>query len=293
MIFIFAGASLFVGGGWTLLMAFFFQDPFAEIFPFGLLFGFLFVALMLGLVFWQERLAKQLALPLGQLTMSTGNLMICDPANLALPHILKDASVEYQVPRGQFPLTLTVKHYADKRQSIQRPLWASLSISPLPPQRKELLGTVPCQSGTVALVDSAALAHFNHVGPDRIGLFVGPDHAQAAESIRDKFQLTLHQESDQVTRIQEPLDQNLAEAIPIFLKGQDKASFLVKTNSSFDLLADQLLHNQVPIHSHANLVLNPETGDNIFVLSLSSKDETCQVFGHYIEDNLVALGLEL
>lgn len=292
MIIIFAGAGLLLGGGWTLLMAIFLQDPLAEIFPFGLLFGFLFVALMLGLVFWRERFAKQLDLPLGHLTVSAGKLVIIDPASLALPHILKEVSVECQVPRGQFPLTLRVKHYPDKRQSIQRPLWATLSFSHHPPERKELLGTVPCQSGTVALVDSAALAHFDQVGPDRIGLFVGPNHHQAAESIREKFELTLHQETDQVTRIQEPLDHNLAEAIPLFLKVQEKASFLVKTNSSYDLLADQLLQNQVPIHSHANLVLNSETGENIIVISLSSKDKACQVYGHYVGDRLAALSLE-
>lgn len=272
---IFIATAVAFGVPWGYLVSWLMDDP--AIKPYGLLAGALFSLSLLIVLNISHNVIKYLlfdyvrTISLGKLTVISGELVI----------VAASGALKIKILPGNFPVQLVVKKEQvlnEKKDSFfeaERVVNLRVILSPgAPPKKSQSIPlnketiSIPHPSDVLWLIDAQTMdKKFIHVGPYREGWFTGPGCQGAAEKIKQKMGLDYSNEAEYYCKIIEPLSENMASAIPLFLNQDEQQLFYVKTGGTYDQISEKLSDNNQPFFSSCNLALDPETRENLIAIS--------------------------
>ena len=222
---------------------------------------------------------------IGELHCHSPVLLLADPA------AMHSVRVE-DIPTGRHTLHARLIHYPEGSVRVAK---IAIRFRPGNADERRALGSIGVDSAMVVALDEATFqAHWQEVGPERIGRSGPPsEHRRVAKLIGDKFGLTWREIDFWHTEFVEPISEELESRITDFLKTFPEYAkypfmhFGVKTWNSLDRVFEAMRDRL-----WSQLVLDPASGAYLFVVSSGFGDGEYSVEGLYGGGELRAVEVE-
>ncbi len=287
-VIVFVGTSLGMGAAWSILTEGFTQGI-GQYAIEGIVVGALLniVLTLIPFGFMRSILFSEIEVEnLGELEITTGEMLICDPFFLKK---LPEGTIELKgLNPGNFPLKITLR----KKGNVKNIIKAELGDIDVKGERR-LLGQIPVVSRTICLVDTNNFkSKFQFQGTERVGMIFSKKHKEIAEKIKEKLELDYIEDSEMTSKFLQSITENLERGIKTFLNQEEKASFFIWTNNTYDQISKQLGENYKPDYTYTNLPLQEGDKENILVFS-TMKDKLHRVYGVFHDDKLAKIEINV